>query len=182
MVLDWAVERTRDLPADDAYAVRFAALCHDLGKNETPPDELPSHRGHEHGGVPIIESLCKRLPGLADSTTKRLATQVAKLHLTARGMRDLRNGTLARMYDEYFRPKSFRRDLFAMAVASDVGGRLDREQEGHEVEARILADLDWVCSRCERVDAAAIRDQHTDTEAFRAALHEARAKSIGRSS
>ena len=42
-------------------AVRFATLCHDLGKAITPPDVLPSHRGHGERGLPLIEQVCKRL-------------------------------------------------------------------------------------------------------------------------
>jgi tRNA nucleotidyltransferase (CCA-adding enzyme) len=41
--------------------VRFAALTHDLGKGATPPEEWPSHRGHEERGVELVEALCERL-------------------------------------------------------------------------------------------------------------------------
>ncbi|MCA8942043.1 MAG: hypothetical protein KDB80_05730 [Planctomycetes bacterium] len=178
LALECAVGRTRELAPTDAYAVRFAVLCHDLGKNLTDPDRFPSHHGHEQAGTELIDRLCDRLPGVADQATRRFAKQVAALHLTARGLRGLRPGTLADLYDEHFRPDTFRRDLFAMAVASDSGGRLGREHEAAEVERLVLDDIDWVCARCELVDAKEVRERHPDVERFRAALHEARAKSI----
>lgn len=42
-------------------AVRFAALCHDLGKGLTPRDKWPSHHGHGLAGVRLVEALCLRL-------------------------------------------------------------------------------------------------------------------------
>ena len=45
--------------SDDAE-VRFAALCHDLGKGATPADILPSHHGHEERGVELLEAVCAR--------------------------------------------------------------------------------------------------------------------------
>ena len=41
--------------------VRFAALVHDLGKAVTPKNVLPSHRGHEKSGLPLIKQLSARL-------------------------------------------------------------------------------------------------------------------------
>ncbi|CAG0910476.1 unnamed protein product, partial [Cyprideis torosa] len=35
--------------------VRFAALCHDLGKARTPSDRLPSHPGHEESGAHLTQ-------------------------------------------------------------------------------------------------------------------------------
>lgn len=180
LALEWAVDRTRTLDPEDAYAVRFAVLCHDLGKGFTPAAKLPSHPGHESSGLPHIESLCDRMPGLANQRTRNLALRVCELHLLARGMDDLRPGTLARMYDEVFRGKGLRHDLFALAVAADSAGRLGRSTEGDSVAARVEADLDRLCAACESVDAGALRQEHPDTDAFRAALHEARAGAIRR--
>ncbi len=178
LVLEWAFEHTRDLDPADAYAVRFAALCHDLGKGLTDPSEFPSHRGHEGAGVDVIGELCRRLPGLADSTTRLLAAKVSALHLTARQLRELRPGTLARMYEEHFRGKAMRRDLFALAVAADSAGRLGMSDDGLEIAARVEADLDWLCERCESVDAGELRQRHSDVEEFKRALHEARAREL----
>ena len=40
--------------------VRFAALCHDLGKGTTPAAILPSHKGHEERSVDLLEQVCDR--------------------------------------------------------------------------------------------------------------------------
>lgn len=42
-------------------AVRFAAICHDLGKACTPKDIWPHHYGHESRGIAPIQKLCSRL-------------------------------------------------------------------------------------------------------------------------
>ncbi|MDR0588393.1 MAG: multifunctional CCA addition/repair protein [Burkholderiales bacterium] len=41
--------------------VRYALLCHDLGKAATPAALLPSHHGHEERGVPLARQLSARL-------------------------------------------------------------------------------------------------------------------------
>ncbi|MDQ0204901.1 HD domain-containing protein [Pectinatus haikarae] len=45
---------------DDA-AVRFAALCHDLGKGLTPQNMLPHHYGHEKSGIIALDRWHKRM-------------------------------------------------------------------------------------------------------------------------
>lgn len=41
--------------------VRYALLCHDLGKAETPAALLPGHKGHEARGVTLVRALSMRL-------------------------------------------------------------------------------------------------------------------------
>lgn len=178
LALEWASARTRALPRSDRLAVMLAVLCHDLGKGATPDDNLPSHHGHEHGGLPLIRSLFERLPGLGDAAARRLSEQVAMLHLTVRRLRDLRPATAARLYEDCFRPASFPLELFALAVGADVGGRLGLERDGEELRRRVVEDVSWLRERCETVDAAELRRRYADTEAFRDALHEARARAI----
>ncbi|NND00398.1 MAG: multifunctional CCA addition/repair protein, partial [Gammaproteobacteria bacterium] len=55
MVIEQAARLTGD------PLVRFAALVHDLGKARTAPHLLPSHKGHEKSGLPLIKQLCTRL-------------------------------------------------------------------------------------------------------------------------
>ncbi len=45
----------------DKPEVRLAALLHDLGKALSPPQNWPSHHGHEEAGLPLLNALCKRL-------------------------------------------------------------------------------------------------------------------------
>jgi len=44
-----------------SLAVRFACLCHDLGKGSTPPDLWPRHLGHEGRSVGLLRQLADRL-------------------------------------------------------------------------------------------------------------------------
>jgi tRNA nucleotidyltransferase (CCA-adding enzyme) len=64
MVLQQAVKLSEILPAidiDQKIAVRFAAVCHDLGKGLTQEPLLPSHKGHEKSGLSLVEKICKQL-------------------------------------------------------------------------------------------------------------------------
>ncbi|MGN0894322.1 MAG: multifunctional CCA addition/repair protein [Succinivibrio sp.] len=45
----------------DSTVVRFAMLCHDLGKAETPTVLWPHHRLHNELGVKPLKCLCQRL-------------------------------------------------------------------------------------------------------------------------
>lgn len=179
LALEWGAQNSNDLPAQDRLAVLIAVLCHDLGKGFTRPDELPGHRGHERKGLPHVQALLDRLPGLADQRARRLALDVCALHVEIRHFDELRPGTLAKLYDQHFRAKDYPVDLFALAVAADSAGRLGCAGEGREIAAQITARLGWLRSRCEGVDAAGLRALHPDVPAFRKALHEARANALG---
>tara|TARA_R110002096_G_scaffold11251_15_gene41839 strand:- start:2869 stop:4218 length:1350 start_codon:yes stop_codon:yes gene_type:complete len=179
MALDWAVANTSHFEDRNRTAVLFAVLCHDLGKSDTQPDAFPHHRGHEAAGVPHIEQLTASWPGLMDQRTVTLAKHVSILHLEIRRFDELRSGTKARFYDEYFRAKDYPIEAFATAVAADSAGRLGFEHEGAIVRDRVIADLTRLRTAGSSVDAGALRAQHPDDlEAFRAALHEARARAI----
>lgn len=179
LCLEWIAKRTRGLPEQDRLAAVFAVLCHDLGKGLTPAAKLPSHPGHEGAGVDLIRQLTKRLPSLVDRTAARLAEHVARLHLEVRNFARLRPGTLAGLYDRYFRHADFRVDLFALAVGADVGGRLGCEDRGDETTRDVQRDITWLQEACGGVDAAALRSRFAqDDEGFRRALHEARCAAI----
>lgn len=179
LALEWAAEHSRSLDERDRLAVLVATLCHDLGKGDTRPDEWPQHLGHEAAGVPHVETLLRRWPSLTDQRGLMLGKHVAELHVQIRQFDELRAGTLAKLYDRFFRAKDYPVALFALAVAADVAGRLGCAQEGPPVAARVTADLDWLRAACGAVDATALRERHgDDLERFRAALHEARAHAI----
>ena len=178
LALEWAVENTRSLDDRDAFAVRLAVLCHDLGKGYTRDADLPSHPGHENEGLQYVERFVDRWPGFADQRARTLALHVCALHLQVKQWDELRSGTLAKLYDNHFRAKDYPVDLFALAVGADDAGRLGKSGEGHEVRRAVRERIEWLRGVCGRVDARAIREQHPDVEAFRAALHEARARAI----
>ncbi|CAG9428204.1 multifunctional CCA addition/repair protein [Providencia alcalifaciens] len=58
--------------------VRFAALCHDLGKGLTPKAVWPSHPQHGEAGIPLIIDMCERYK--IPTSTKDLACLAAKYH------------------------------------------------------------------------------------------------------
>ena len=76
--------------AERALSV-WMALCHDLGKSETPGDILPHHYGHEGRGAVMAESLGLRLrlPGIFVKAGKLAAL----LHMKAGRYASLRPGT-----------------------------------------------------------------------------------------
>ncbi|MHC5065881.1 MAG: HD domain-containing protein [Planctomycetota bacterium] len=178
LALRWARERSMSLPEADRVMLMLAVLCHDLGKGFTPAEKFPAHHGHERAGVLPLRKLLDKLPGLANPSSRRLAEEVCVLHLDSRRLRGLRPGTLARLYEQYFRKQDFRADLFALAVGADSGGRLGKSEEGDQVAAQIQDDLAWLQECCRAVDAASIRKKHADPEDFKRALYEARSESI----
>lgn len=179
LALEWAIANTTHLEERDRTATLFAVLCHDLGKSDTLVEDFPHHRGHEAAGLPHIEALAARWPGLMDQRTATLAKHVSALHLDIRRYDELRSGTRAKLYDEYFRAKDYPIELFALAVAADSAGRLHYEHVGPIVRDRIVANLEAMRAACATVDAGALRQLHgDDIEAFRSALHEARARAI----
>lgn len=179
MVLEWAARETRSLEEPERMRVLVAALCHDLGKNLTPRVEWPSHRAHETRGLPVVRALLDRLPGLADAGGRRLAEAVCRLHLDVRRLRDLRTGTVADLYDQWFRAADFPLRAFALAIGADTGGRLGSEAEGREVAQSVESDIERIRSACGAIDAGAIRAAAgDDLEQFRNELHRARCHAI----
>lgn len=101
---------------------RFAVLCHDLGKADTPRSEWPSHRGHEVRGKPRVEALCERLR--VPRAYRELALHVAEYHLKAHRARELRPATLVRLLeslDAFRRAERF--EQFLIACEADARGR-----------------------------------------------------------
>ncbi len=102
--------------------VRFAVVCHDLGKGLTPKDELPSHKGHEERGIKPIQDWCNkyRVP----NSFKDLAIKVAKWHLHAHRASELRPETILKLLQglDGFRKPEMVED-YLLACQSDATGR-----------------------------------------------------------
>jgi len=179
LALEWAVEHTAHLPDRDRIATLLAVLCHDLGKGYTRPEDLPGHPGHEQNGTRYVTAFLDRWPGLADARARALACQVCELHLVIRRFAELRPGTLARLYDKWFRPREYPVELFALAVAADSAGRLGRSATGVSTYDETVGRLQRLRAACATIDASALRQRHgDDIDAFREALHQARARAI----
>lgn len=116
MVLDLTARMNLSLEA------RYAALCHDLGKGNTPADVLPRHTGHEQRGVPLCATLSTRL-----KTTKACADYARLLsldHTTFYYLPELTAGTVLDLFkrtDALRRPERFVELL--QATQADTRGR-----------------------------------------------------------
>ncbi len=108
--------------------VRFAVLCHDLGKGLTPKDDWPSHKMHEELGVKPIQEWCKqyRVP----NEFRDLAIKVARYHLLAHRAVELRPETMAKLFqnlDAYRKPTIL--EDYLLACQADATGRLGMEND-----------------------------------------------------
>ncbi|MDE2450417.1 MAG: multifunctional CCA addition/repair protein [Gammaproteobacteria bacterium] len=109
-------------------AVRFAVLMHDLGKALTAPEHWPSHRGHEEGGVPVIEALCARLK--VPNAFRDLAVLTARHHAVVHRAAELRPATVLKLLeatDAFRRPERFEEML--AACEADARGRTGLEAQ-----------------------------------------------------
>ena len=141
MVLQQAVLLTQAIPveqSDHRTAVRFAALCHDLGKGITPDQLWPSHKGHEKSGLPLVERICRQLK--IPSHYKQLALKVCEFHLHCHKAFELKASTLLKMFNQldiWRKPEEF--DLFLMTCKSDFLGRLGFENRIYPQEQYLQA-------------------------------------------
>jgi tRNA nucleotidyltransferase (CCA-adding enzyme) len=102
--------------------IRFAALLHDLGKGETPAEELPSHKGHEARSLPLVKQLCQRLR--VPNDYRDLALMTAQYHGLCHRAAELRPATLLDTLeglDALRRPERF--EEFLLACGADFRGR-----------------------------------------------------------
>lgn len=74
--------------------VKFAVLCHDLGKALTPRDILPAHHGHEFNGLSVIEKLCDRVK--IPNEYRDFALVVCKYHMNSHRFNKMK---LKKQYD-----------------------------------------------------------------------------------
>jgi tRNA nucleotidyltransferase (CCA-adding enzyme) len=145
MVLDEAARVQASLP------VRFACLCHDLGKGTTPADQLPRHLGHEERSVKLLRPLCERLKVPVEC--RELAEITAREHGHVHASLALQPAAQLRLLercDALRRPGRFA-DLL-LACECDARGRLGLQQRDYPQRARLLQALAFARS----VDTAAV--------------------------
>ncbi|MBS0054041.1 multifunctional CCA addition/repair protein [Yersinia sp. Marseille-Q3913] len=102
--------------------IRFAALCHDLGKGLTPKEFWPHHHGHGPAGVKLVEQLCQRLR--VPNPVRDLAKLVAEYHDLIHTVNKLRPETLLKLFDaiDVWR-KPERLEQMIMTSEADARGR-----------------------------------------------------------
>ena len=134
MVLQQAVKLS------EKTSVRFAALCHDLGKGLTPNQQWPSHKGHEKSGLPLVEKICKQLK--VPNDYKQLALKVCEHHLHCHKAFELKASTLLRIFnqlDVWRKPQEF--NDFLLACKSDFLGRKGFENRPYPQEDYLKAAM-----------------------------------------
>lgn len=148
LVIDQAARLSEDI------SVRFAALCHDLGKGTTPEDILPQHIGHEARSITLTKNLCQRLRVPKD--IESLAVNVAEYHTHVHLLFELKPSTILNVLealDSFRRPERFQQYL--LAGEADFRGR-----PGYEDAA--MPEIDFF-QRCflaaQKVDVQALIEQ-----------------------
>jgi len=134
LVLDEAARENAPL------AVRWACLCHDLGKGSTPPDQWPRHIGHEGRSVKLAAALAERLR--VPNEARELADVVAREHGNLHASGALGAAALVRLFercDALRRPERFFQVL--QACACDARGRTGLEMQPYAPAERLPALL-----------------------------------------
>ncbi len=145
MVVDMAAR------LDAPLAVRFAALCHDLGKGSTPPEEWPRHIAHEARSERMTRQVAQRLKTPTDCS--ELAVMVAREHTNIHRATELNAAALLRLIercDAFRRRERFEHAL--LACEADARGRLGFEDAAYPSRPRLLRAL----AVLDAVDTAAV--------------------------
>ena len=130
LVLEQAVNLTKNNPILNKSAVRFAAICHDLGKALTPQNILPHHYGHEQAGIKPTRSLCKRLK--VPSYFQELAELTCEFHTHIHKAFELRAETVITLFnrfDVWRKPQRFQE--FLQVCLADTRGRTGFENKDY---------------------------------------------------
>ena len=134
--------------------VRFACLCHDLGKGTTPEGILPRHIGHEQRSVKLLQSICDRWRVPVEC--KELAEVVAREHGNIHQSLEFGAEAVLRLLircDALRRPERFVQTL--IACDCDARGRLGFREKPYPQRPRLLKLL----AAAQSVDSAAISAQ-----------------------
>ncbi|SCC67829.1 multifunctional CCA addition/repair protein [Kosakonia oryziphila] len=124
--------------------VRFATLCHDLGKALTPKELWPRHHGHGPAGVKLIAGLCQRLR--VPNEIRDLAKLVAEFHDLIHTFPILQPKTIVRLFDSidaWRKPQ--RVEQIALTSEADVRGRTGFEACDYP-QGRLLREA-WEVAR-----------------------------------
>jgi tRNA nucleotidyltransferase (CCA-adding enzyme) len=134
MVMDMAAR------LDAPLAVRFACLCHDLGKGTTPADILPRHLGHEERSAKLLARVCDRWKVPRDC--RELADVVAREHGNIHRCSGFSPAALVRLLercDALRRPERFADVL--LACECDARGRGGLAEQPYPQRPQLLHTL-----------------------------------------
>ncbi len=134
MVLDMSARLNAPL------AVRFACLCHDFGKGNTPDHILPRHLGHEERSARLLRGVCDRWRVPRDC--RELADVVAREHGNIHRSTDYSAAALVRLLercDALRRPERF--DHILVACECDARGRGGLHESPYPQRPRLLHTL-----------------------------------------
>lgn len=153
--------------------VRYAALCHDLGKALTPADVLPRHIGHEMRSVKLCETLSERLR--VPNECRDLALLMARHHGTIHRASEMRAATLVDLLekcDALRRPGRFGELLDACRC--DYTGRAGWQERSYDSPAL----LERVLATVNSVDAGRIASITSDRAKIPERIRLARIKAV----
>jgi len=167
MVIDQAAKLSDDV------SVRFAALCHDLGKGTTPDDILPHHYGHEERSVGLTKSLCQRLR--IPKEIESLALNVAEYHTHVHLLYELKPSTILKVIealDSFRRPERF--EKFLVAAEADSRGRPGYE----DLPVPTVDTFRHYFEAVKKITAKPFVEQGLQGHAIAKALHKSRIEKI----
>ncbi|WP_374413535.1 multifunctional CCA addition/repair protein [Hydrogenophaga sp.] len=175
MVLDMSARLGAGLP------VRFACLCHDLGKGTTPADVLPRHIGHEERSARLLKGLCERWR--VPRECRELADVVAREHGNIHRSPGLNATAVLRLLercDALRRPQRF--DEVLQACECDARGRQGCQEQPYPQRTRLRALLDAALSVDSGEVAHRVAQAHPGASDLGAriahALHDARCRAM----
>ncbi|MDY0743567.1 multifunctional CCA addition/repair protein [Paucibacter sp. R3-3] len=159
-------------------AVRYACLCHDLGKGTTPADVLPRHIGHEGRSERLARKVSERWRVPTDC--RELAELVAREHThvhQSEGFSPEARLRLLERCDAWRRPERFRQMLWACEC--DARGRLGLEARDYPQRERLQQDLDATLTVDLAAVSAAALAEGKKGPAIGKAVQQARLKALG---
>ena len=114
----------------DSPGVRFSVLVHDLGKGITPDHVLPSHKGHEARGLPLVKDVCDRFR--VPNEHRQLAMAVTEFHLLCHKAFELRPETILKLLKGLgaLKPEN-RLEEFLLCCEADARGRTGFEDRDY---------------------------------------------------
>ena len=166
MVIDMAARMQASLP------VRYACLCHDLGKGTTPADVLPRHIGHEGRSEKLARAVSQRWR--VPKACAELADVVAREHGNIHRSLDFGADAVLRLLtrcDALRRPERW--PEIALACECDARGRLGLEAQAYPQAARLSEALQAALAVETASIAQDVQNKHHEAKTLGVAIAEA---------